>query len=164
MKMLIIVAAVVAAFTLTQDSQVDAHDGTNGYISWSDAHWNASGTNHIEYDWYYTGHEGCQGNDACVYELGVQRFQCIAEVCYWAYYYSFSHGTVHAWQYDHSAVDDDDGSSCQSLTHYDGWDCHNQDDVAIACGYYYRHQPHAIDPAQYPISTGPYSNPIFRPC
>ncbi len=45
----------------------EAHDGAQGVISWADIHWNASATNHLEYDFYYTGHEGCQGNDACVF-------------------------------------------------------------------------------------------------
>lgn len=138
-----------------------AHDGTNGVISWADIHWNASGTNQLEFDWYYTGHEGCQGNDACVFYGGIDRWIC-GQACAWTPVGSYGHGTVHAWQYDHSTPDG--YGTCLTKTHAGYWDCHNNSGSLQPCGYAYRHRPVAIDPQQQTISTGPYSNWVAKPC
>lgn len=97
--------ALLVSLLLFAPQSVRAHDGSQGVISWADIHWNASGTNHLEYDWYYTGHEGCQGDDACVFYTMVQRYICSGQSCAWTNVDFVGHGTVHAWQYDHSAVD-----------------------------------------------------------
>lgn len=144
-----------------------AHDGTNGVISWADIHWNASGTNHLEFDFYYTGHEGCQGNDACVFYGTVQRWVC-APLCQWNSVTGYDHGTVHAWQYDHSVADGyspvPGTGGCLTVTHSGWWDCHNSPNTVQPCGYAYKHRPVAIDPQQYQISTGPFSNWVAKPC
>ena len=146
---------------------VKAHDGTSGYISWADIHWNASGTNHLEYDFYYTGHEGCQGDDACVFYVSVQRWVC-GQTCSWINVNTVGHGTVHGWPYDHSAADGINpvpGSGlCLTKTHSPPWDCHNGDGVVQPCGYAYRHRDIAFTPYQQIISTGPYSNWVAKPC
>jgi hypothetical protein len=154
-------AGLIASLVLL-GSNAEAHDGTNGYIQWADIHWNLSGTGHLEYDWYYTGHEGCQGDDACVFYTTISRYTCVYISCAWSTVGYVGHGTVHGWLYDHSAIDG--SASCQTLTHYDGWDCHNTSGQTQPCGSAYRHRPTAYTPYQTPISTGPLSNYVYKLC
>lgn len=120
-----VLAVVIAGWVGFEDS-TSAHDGGNGVISWADIHRNTSGTGVWENDFYYTGHESCSGNDACSFYTQFWACRFVPGVRACSLQVDLYHATVHSYQYDHS-VPSLIGSSqglCWSLTHYDGWDCH----------------------------------------